>query len=1123
MTFKHKLSKRLALMRDVTAALTAAALVATCAPRDQSLSGLTTPSFTTSSDSLGTVLFQEMFEDNALAVRGWYDNASPVITTTQHIPGSTSALEMHFLTGALTAVAGGAMRHLFAASPTLYVSFWVKYSANWVGSGYPYHPHEFLIMSDQDGDWDGLSNGWLVNYIEHNYQNGGIPRLALQDSKAINTSYGTPPINLIGITENRSVGGCNGVVESNVVISCFSFPPWYNNKEVTAPQVWFQPNPGPGYKGNWNHVEVYLQLNSVVGGIGVADGVMQYWFNGTLAIDRHDILFRTGARPTIQFHQFVIAPYMGDGSPVDQYMWVDDLVAATNKITSVAAVASVTVSPASASLAVAATQQLTATLKDAIGTILTDRAVTWTSSNPAAATVSAGGLVTALAAGSATISASSESVQGTAVVSVATPVTKPGTVTDLAVVGVSDTSATLTFTEVSDGTGVPASYLVRFAVAPLDWGTASDVALGTCRVPMAGTAIGAKRTCTVMGLEPGTTYGLQLVNFRGTLNVNAVFGGLSTAATGTTALKSAPVASVTVSPASSNVTAGQTVQLTATLNDGAGKVVTNRPITWASSNSAMATVSGSGLVSAVRAGSPTITATSDGVPGTAAVTVTTPTVTQPGSVTDLGVSGASDTSVALAFTDVTDGTGVPASYLVRFAVAPLDWGTGSDVILGTCRVPMVGVVIGTRRSCTVQGLQPGTGYQFQLVSFRGTLNVNEVFGALSNAASGTTAATPPPVSTNPGTVADLAVSAVTDSSVTLSFIEVNDGTGQAARYEIREAVGTALYWPTAPDVARGSCSMPMAGTSIGARRSCTVLGLQSGTAYHFQLAAFRGTLSLDAVFGGLSNVADGTTVSSTVVPPGGVVFQSDWSTATGTSSVAVRDGTRWLNYWEFNNGTSVQLLSVVGGFGPGGRNALKVVQRGSSYAAAVQQDNVLPPSTDYYVRYYMRNDDNSSPGDHVVTPDSWLYPNLTYMRKYSSSAAWRFVMGTYGCGYTYPIDYMGPRQDLAHGVWYRFEYWVHFVDPTHIQVHPRVYDAAGTLLYSDADFLQEDYGGSGLWNGSQTWSLASYYAAGYSYCVVPAPLTSFGMGNNGQAGALDTGLSWYFAAVQIRTDRWPGP
>jgi len=223
------------------------------------------------------------------------------------------------------------MRHLFAATPTLYVSYWVKYSSNWVGSGHPYHPHEFLIMSDQDGDWDGPSNGWLVSYIEHNYQSGGIPRLALQDNKAINTSFGVPPINLTAITENRSVAGCNGVVEINVVTTCFNMPPWYNDKELSAPQVWFQPNPGSGYKGDWNHVEVYFQLNSVVGGVGVANGVMQYWFNGALVIDRHDILFRTGARPNIQFHQFIIAPYIGDGSPVDQYMWVDDLTVATNK------------------------------------------------------------------------------------------------------------------------------------------------------------------------------------------------------------------------------------------------------------------------------------------------------------------------------------------------------------------------------------------------------------------------------------------------------------------------------------------------------------------------------------------------------------------------------------------------------------------------------------------------------------------------------------------------------------------------------------------------------------------------------------------------------------------------
>ena len=279
----------------------------------------------------GTVLIQERFEDIAFASRGWYDNTGMAITDTEHIAGSTHALEVHFKVGATNPTWGGSARHLFQATPTLYISYWVKYSDNWVGSGQPYHPHEFLVMSDLDGDYDGPSISWLVAYLEHNYQNGGIPRLALQDSKAINTSFGTPPTNLIGITENRSTSGCNGVVETNVVTSCFSFPPWYNAKELSASRVWFQPTPGPAYKGNWNHVEAYFAINSIVGGIGRADGVAQYWFNGTLVIDRHDILFRTGARPSINFHQFLIAPYIGDGSPVDQYMWVDDLTVATGK------------------------------------------------------------------------------------------------------------------------------------------------------------------------------------------------------------------------------------------------------------------------------------------------------------------------------------------------------------------------------------------------------------------------------------------------------------------------------------------------------------------------------------------------------------------------------------------------------------------------------------------------------------------------------------------------------------------------------------------------------------------------------------------------------------------------
>ena len=311
--------------------LGAAAAVAACGLKDRPVTEPPPPPPPPPPPTGGVVLFEEAFENNAFAARGWYDNSTMATTTAQHVPGSQSAAEFHFPAGATTPTSGGAARHLFPTSPTLYVSYWVKYSSNWVGSGHPYHPHEFLVLSDQDGDWDGPSNNWLTLYVEHNYQNGGIPRLAVQDNKAINTSYGALPVNLTAITENRSTGGCNGVVELNIPSECFNMPPWYNDKQLSGAQVAFQPTPGTGYKADWNHVEAYFQLNSVAGGVGVADGVIQYWFNGALVIDRHDILYRTGARPTIQLHQFLIAPYIGDGSPVDQYMWVDNLMVATSK------------------------------------------------------------------------------------------------------------------------------------------------------------------------------------------------------------------------------------------------------------------------------------------------------------------------------------------------------------------------------------------------------------------------------------------------------------------------------------------------------------------------------------------------------------------------------------------------------------------------------------------------------------------------------------------------------------------------------------------------------------------------------------------------------------------------
>ena len=42
---------------------------------------------------------------------------------------------------------------------------------------------------------------------------------------------------------------------------------------------------------------------------------------GTIVID--------GANAAMQFNQLVIAPYIGDGSPVTQSLWIDSLTVAT--------------------------------------------------------------------------------------------------------------------------------------------------------------------------------------------------------------------------------------------------------------------------------------------------------------------------------------------------------------------------------------------------------------------------------------------------------------------------------------------------------------------------------------------------------------------------------------------------------------------------------------------------------------------------------------------------------------------------------------------------------------------------------------------------------------------------
>src|SRR6185437_6455784 len=85
-----------------------------------------------------------------------------------------------------------------------------------------------------------------------------------------------------------------------------------------------------------------------------------------------------------------------------------------------------------------------------------------------------------------------------------------------------------------------------------------------------------------------------------------------------------PVSTVTVAPKNDTLAVGANAQLSATLKDSAGNVLTGRSVTWGTSSSSVATVSTSGMVTGVAGGNATITATSEGKAGASTIVVDAP-------------------------------------------------------------------------------------------------------------------------------------------------------------------------------------------------------------------------------------------------------------------------------------------------------------------------------------------------------------------------------------------------------------------------------------------------------------------------------------------------------------------
>ena len=283
-----------------------------------------------SGTSIAGTLFQESFEDGNFSARGWYGSTAPALSSVEHVANSSKSVQFHFAKGAVTPdKIDSSMRKKFTETDSVYISYYIKHSTSWIGSGVAYHPHQFYLLTNLEGDWSGLIPTHMTAYIE---ENGGNSVVAIQDSLNVNTA--NVGKDLTADSENRAVGGCNGDSDGYGNGDCYASGSGYaNGKQWKTSNVIFSNTTGDYYKNDWHLVETYIKLNSITNGKGTKDGILQQWYDGKPVMNYNNVVFRTAKNPNMKFNQLLIGPYIGVGSPVDQTFWVDNLIVATSPLT----------------------------------------------------------------------------------------------------------------------------------------------------------------------------------------------------------------------------------------------------------------------------------------------------------------------------------------------------------------------------------------------------------------------------------------------------------------------------------------------------------------------------------------------------------------------------------------------------------------------------------------------------------------------------------------------------------------------------------------------------------------------------------------------------------------------
>ena len=240
------------------------------------------------------------------------------------------------------------------------------------------------------------------------------------------------------------------------------------------------------------------------------------------------------------------------------------------------------------SLLVGGNETLVATILPADAT---NQKVTWASSDEAVATVDANGKVTGVKAGEATITVTTEDGGKTATCKV--------TVSDkeINVTGV-------TLNKASVELNVGASETLTATIAPAD-ATNKNVTWASSDAAVATVDANGK----VTGVKAGTA----------TITVTTEDGGKTATCQVTVKANTVAVTGVTLNKSTLTLKVGASETLTATI---APADASNKNVTWASSDAAVATVDASGKVTGVAKGTATITVTTEDGGKTATCTVT---------------------------------------------------------------------------------------------------------------------------------------------------------------------------------------------------------------------------------------------------------------------------------------------------------------------------------------------------------------------------------------------------------------------------------------------------------------------------------------------------------------------